>query len=106
MMATGYPRHQDIRVSWYSMTERVYLDWNATTPLRPEAKAAMADAWELEGNPSSVHAEGGDGGGGGRGGYPALGPCRGAACPPLGRRRSCGRGVGGGGGTPEPDLHV
>jgi cysteine desulfurase len=40
------------------MTERVYLDWNATTPLRPEAKAAMAQAWELAGNPSSVHAEG------------------------------------------------
>jgi cysteine desulfurase len=40
------------------MTERVYLDWNATTPLRPEAKAAMADASELAGNPSSVHAEG------------------------------------------------
>jgi cysteine desulfurase len=40
------------------MAERVYLDWNATTPLRPEAKAAMADAWELAGNPSSVHAEG------------------------------------------------
>jgi cysteine desulfurase len=40
------------------MTERVYLDWNATTPLRPEAKAAMAKAWELVGNPSSVHAEG------------------------------------------------
>jgi cysteine desulfurase len=40
------------------MTDRVYLDWNATTPLRPEAKAAMAAAWELCGNPSSVHAEG------------------------------------------------
>jgi cysteine desulfurase len=40
------------------MTERVYLDWNATTPLRPEAKAAIAQAWELAGNPSSVHAEG------------------------------------------------
>jgi cysteine desulfurase len=40
------------------MTERVYLDWNATTPLRPEAKAAMTSAWELAGNPSSVHAEG------------------------------------------------
>jgi cysteine desulfurase len=39
-------------------TERVYLDWNATTPLRPEARAAMAAAWELTGNPSSVHAEG------------------------------------------------
>lgn len=40
------------------MTERVYLDWNATTPLRPEAKQAMAAAWEMAGNPSSVHAEG------------------------------------------------
>ncbi|MET3845887.1 cysteine desulfurase family protein [Bradyrhizobium sp. OAE829] len=40
------------------MPDRIYLDWNATTPLRPEAKAAMAAAWELAGNPSSVHAEG------------------------------------------------
>jgi cysteine desulfurase len=37
---------------------RTYLDWNATAPLRPEAKAAMASAMELVGNPSSVHAEG------------------------------------------------
>lgn len=37
---------------------RVYLDWNATAPLRPEARAAMADACDLVGNPSSVHAEG------------------------------------------------
>jgi cysteine desulfurase len=40
------------------MAERIYLDWNATTPLRLEAKAAMAHAWEIGGNPSSVHAEG------------------------------------------------
>jgi cysteine desulfurase len=40
------------------MPERVYLDWNATTPLRPEARDAMAAAWDLCGNPSSVHAEG------------------------------------------------
>src|ERR1700744_210779 len=40
------------------MSERVYLDWNATAPLRPEARAAMAAAWEFCGNPSSVHAEG------------------------------------------------
>jgi cysteine desulfurase len=38
--------------------DRVYLDWNATTPLRPEARAAMLSAWDLSGNPSSVHAEG------------------------------------------------
>ena len=37
---------------------RLYLDWNATTPLRPEAKAAMVAAMEVVGNPSSVHAEG------------------------------------------------
>jgi cysteine desulfurase len=37
---------------------RVYLDWNATAPMRPEAKAAMLQAMDLQGNPSSVHAEG------------------------------------------------
>ncbi|MBA3325920.1 MAG: aminotransferase class V-fold PLP-dependent enzyme [Rhodobacteraceae bacterium] len=40
------------------MTPRVYLDWNATTPLRPEARAAMQAAMDAVGNPSSVHAEG------------------------------------------------
>lgn len=37
---------------------RLYLDWNATTPLRAEARAAMIEAMEVVGNPSSVHAEG------------------------------------------------
>ncbi len=37
---------------------RVYLDWNATAPMRPEAKAAMLQAMDLQGNPSSIHAEG------------------------------------------------
>lgn len=37
---------------------RVYLDYNATTPLRPEAKTAMILAMDVLGNPSSVHAEG------------------------------------------------
>ena len=40
------------------MSGRVYLDWNATAPLRPEARAAMAAAMDVVGNPSSVHAEG------------------------------------------------
>ncbi|QYZ70994.1 cysteine desulfurase family protein [Neotabrizicola shimadae] len=40
------------------MTSRTYLDWNATAPLRPEARAAMAAAMDVLGNPSSVHAEG------------------------------------------------
>lgn len=38
--------------------KRVYLDHNATAPLRAEARRAMSDAMELVGNPSSVHAEG------------------------------------------------
>lgn len=37
---------------------RVYLDHNATMPLRPEARQAMQAAMDLVGNPSSVHAEG------------------------------------------------
>jgi cysteine desulfurase len=40
------------------MTSPVYLDYNATTPVRPEARAAVAHALELGGNPSSVHAAG------------------------------------------------
>lgn len=40
------------------MTRRAYLDYNATSPLRPQARAAMLDALGTLGNPSSVHAEG------------------------------------------------
>lgn len=40
------------------MRARVYLDWNATAPLRDEARAAMVAAMDVAGNPSSVHAEG------------------------------------------------
>ena len=40
------------------MPNRVYLDWNATTPLRDEARRAIASALDLPGNASSVHAEG------------------------------------------------
>lgn len=36
----------------------VYLDHNAITPVRPEAKAAVAAALETFGNPSSVHQAG------------------------------------------------
>lgn len=32
-----------------------YLDHNATTPLKPAVKAAMVEALEIGGNPSSVH---------------------------------------------------
>ena len=38
--------------------QRVYLDWNASAPLRPEAREAMLAAMDVTGNPSSVHAEG------------------------------------------------
>ena len=37
---------------------RVYLDHNASMPLRAEARAAMIAAMDLVGNPSSVHGEG------------------------------------------------
>ncbi len=40
------------------MPDRSYFDWNATTPLRPEAASALQAALLLGGNPSSVHAEG------------------------------------------------
>lgn len=40
------------------MTAGLYLDANATEPLRPEARAAVLAALDLPGNPSSVHAEG------------------------------------------------
>jgi cysteine desulfurase len=58
--AVGAARARNLssQVLLYSMADRVYLDWNATTPLRREAREAMAVAWDLQGNPSSVHAEG------------------------------------------------
>ena len=40
------------------MTARVYLDYNATAVVRPEAASAVAHALEVGGNPSSVHAAG------------------------------------------------
>src|SRR5215472_15335176 len=40
------------------MSVRSYLDWNATAPMREEAKAAFTAALSHVGNPSSVHAEG------------------------------------------------
>jgi cysteine desulfurase len=40
------------------MPPRIYLDHNATMPLRPEARAAMIEAMDIVGNPSSVHSEG------------------------------------------------
>jgi cysteine desulfurase len=36
----------------------IYLDANASEPLRPEARDAMAAAWASVGNPASVHAAG------------------------------------------------
>ena len=38
-----------------SARTETYLDWNATTPLRPEAAAAMSEVLARCGNPSSVH---------------------------------------------------
>ena len=41
-----------------SSSPRSYLDWNASAPVRPEARAALVEALERFGNPSSAHAEG------------------------------------------------
>jgi cysteine desulfurase len=41
-----------------TIPDRVYLDHAATSPLRPEAKAAMDEGFGLWANPSSPHAEG------------------------------------------------
>ncbi|MDJ0976951.1 MAG: aminotransferase class V-fold PLP-dependent enzyme [Erythrobacter sp.] len=38
--------------------QRIYLDHAATSPLRPEAKAAMEEGFRIWANPSSPHAEG------------------------------------------------
>lgn len=40
------------------INKRAYLDHNATSPMRPEARDAMIGALDLIGNPSSTHAEG------------------------------------------------
>ncbi|MDJ0277887.1 aminotransferase class V-fold PLP-dependent enzyme [Sphingomonas sp. 2R-10] len=40
------------------MTTRIYLDHAATTPIRPEAAAAVAEGMARWANPSSPHAEG------------------------------------------------
>jgi cysteine desulfurase len=41
-----------------SVSDRIYLDYNASAPLVAPARAAMVAALDLTGNPSSVHAEG------------------------------------------------
>lgn len=38
--------------------KRIYLDHNASAPLRPAARAAMLAALEADANPSSVHSDG------------------------------------------------
>ena len=40
------------------MNNRAYFDWNATAPLKQEAKTAMIKVMNELGNPSSIHAEG------------------------------------------------
>jgi len=58
MMASAHKLARGRRLDGLQMSERIYLDWNATAPLRPEARAAMIAALDHLGNPSSVHHEG------------------------------------------------
>ena len=62
-----------------SPRERLYLDHAATTPVLPEARAAMADALARWANPSSPHGEG-------RAARAALEVARGAVADALGWR--------------------
>jgi cysteine desulfurase len=40
------------------MTRKVYVDYNATTPLRPEVKTAITEDFDIFGNASSMHSSG------------------------------------------------
>ena len=47
------------RAFWEIILPMIYLDHNATTPLRPEAREAMLPLMEgWQGNPSGIHAPG------------------------------------------------
>lgn len=43
---------------WMARNRRTYLDWAAAAPVSPEARAALASALDLFGNPSSPHKDG------------------------------------------------
>lgn len=53
-----FPRTYKIATGVLKQARRSYLDFNATAPLRPDAREACRAALELPGNPSSIHAEG------------------------------------------------
>ncbi|RED53644.1 cysteine desulfurase family protein [Aestuariispira insulae] len=40
------------------MADQIYLDYNATAPMRPDARHAVIEAMAVAGNPSSVHTSG------------------------------------------------
>jgi cysteine desulfurase len=52
------PKTPAARQAVLKQLQRTYLDFNATAPLRPEARQACVAALDLIGNPSSIHAEG------------------------------------------------
>lgn len=54
----GGPLQQAIGSYPREMTQRIYLDHAATTPVLPQARQAMAEAMDAWANPSSPHAEG------------------------------------------------
>ncbi len=62
-VAPGLARYIGIRrqiaiISSAIIPDRIYLDHAATSPLRPEARAAMEEGFDLWANPSSPHAAG------------------------------------------------
>jgi cysteine desulfurase len=58
MGSSTFPNPREKRYNRAMIPPRVYLDYNATAPLRPSAREAMLAALDRLGNPSSIHAEG------------------------------------------------
>lgn len=59
MESEGYIEIRVPKATFANMTQpAIYLDHAATTPLRPEAEAAMRDGFAIWANPSSPHAAG------------------------------------------------
>jgi cysteine desulfurase len=52
------PRKDEAQDEKIMAPPRLYLDWNATSPLHPAAREAVLRAIDMFGNPSSVHGEG------------------------------------------------
>ena len=58
MTQPAFAQHRPLSKTGNQTRKPVYLDYNASAPLLPEAKAAMAEALDIFGNASSPHGAG------------------------------------------------